>query len=87
LIKFLVDEGILIKLNEDLLFHQAVLSQIQKRLEEYLQGHGDITVPAFKELFGFSRKYAISLLEYFDSTGLTMRVGDKRILKKRRVSA
>jgi selenocysteine-specific elongation factor len=37
-----------------------------------------IDVPRFKEIAGVSRKYAIPLLEYFDRTRVTVRVGDKR---------
>ena len=29
-----------------------------------------------------SRKYAIPLLEHFDNQRLTMRIGDKRVLRK-----
>ncbi|MEW6380049.1 MAG: selenocysteine-specific translation elongation factor [bacterium] len=84
LIQHLIDEGTLIKLKEGLLFHQQALSQIQQKLQSYLQHKTDISVAEFKDLFGFSRKYAIALLEYFDTSNLTMRLGDKRILKKRR---
>jgi selenocysteine-specific elongation factor len=42
-----------------------------------------IDVPKFKELAGVSRKYAIPLLEYFDSKRLTVRAGDKRVIVKR----
>jgi len=83
-VNLLVDEGMLIKLKEELLFHEEIVSEIRQRLEEYFLNHEGITVPAIKELFGFSRKYAIALLEYFDSANFTMRIGDKRILKKRR---
>jgi selenocysteine-specific elongation factor len=39
-------------------------------------------VPEFKELSGLSRKYTIPLLEHFDGTKVTLRVGDKRVLRK-----
>ena len=39
-----------------------------------------IDVPAFKDLAGVSRKFAIPLLEYFDRVGVTKRAGDKRII-------
>jgi selenocysteine-specific elongation factor len=37
-------------------------------------------VPAFKELTGISRKYAIPLLEYLDREHLTRRHGDERVI-------
>jgi selenocysteine-specific elongation factor len=39
-------------------------------------------VPEFKEMTGLSRKYIIPLLEHFDATKVTLRVGDKRVLRK-----
>jgi selenocysteine-specific elongation factor len=41
------------------------------------------TVPQFKDRFGLSRKWAIPLLEHLDSTGVTRRVGDERMLVTR----
>jgi len=36
----------------------------------------------FKDISGVSRKYSVPLLEHFDRTGLTLRVGDQRVLRK-----
>lgn len=44
---------------------------------------GDITLAAVRDATGSSRKYALPLLEYFDSKGITRRVGEKRILMKK----
>jgi len=55
------------------------------KLRTYADAHEperSIDVPAFKELAGVSRKYAIPLLEYFDSTRVTVRRGDKRLIVK-----
>jgi len=34
-----------------------------------------------KDLLGVSRKYAIPLMEYFDSKGITVRQGERRVLR------
>ena len=47
---------------------------------------GDITLAGLRDLTGSSRKYILPLLEYFDSKGITRRVGDKRILLRKRQS-
>ena len=47
-----------------------------------LTAAGEITPNEFREITGLSRKFMIPLLEYFDSTKLTIRVGDKRVLRK-----
>ncbi len=41
---------------------------------------GNITVASFRDAIGTSRKYALSMLEFFDSNEITRRVGDKRVL-------
>jgi len=43
---------------------------------------GDITVASLRDTIGVSRKYTFPMLEFFDSLGLTQRVGDKRVLLK-----
>jgi selenocysteine-specific elongation factor len=40
-------------------------------------------MPVFKDLTGLSRKFSIPLLEYFDRIKVTIRVGDKRILREK----
>jgi selenocysteine-specific elongation factor len=44
---------------------------------------GFFTASEFRDVTGIGRNLAIEVLEYFDSTGLTLRKGDKRCLSKR----
>lgn len=77
----LVREGVLVKVTEELLFHRAALERLTELLRDYKKQKGErIAVPAFKELTGVTRKYAIPLLEYLDRQKLTRRVGDERIV-------
>jgi selenocysteine-specific elongation factor len=68
---------------KELLFDGAALRGIQEKLVAFLAKRGEITVPEFKEMTGLSRKYIIPLLEHFDATKVTLRVGDKRVLRKK----
>jgi selenocysteine-specific elongation factor len=67
---------------KELLFDASALKGIQEKLVAFIAQRGEITVPEFKELSGLSRKYTIPLLEHFDGTKVTLRVGDKRVLRK-----
>jgi len=67
---------------KELLFDAAALKGIQEKLVAFIAQRGEITVPEFKELSGLSRKYTIPLLEHFDGQKVTLRVGDKRVLRK-----
>jgi selenocysteine-specific elongation factor len=49
---------------------------------DYLKSNEEMTTPQFKEMASVSRKYLIPLIEYFDSTNVTLRVGDSRKLRK-----
>lgn len=80
----LVAEGVLIKAKEDLYFHAEPMLGLKKKLIDYLQTHGEITTPRFKEMTRASRKYVIPLLEYFDANHVTLRVGDSRKLRQQR---
>ena len=78
----MVSEGTIIKVKEDLFFHSKAINTLKKKLVEFLGARGEITTPQFKEMTGVSRKYLIPLAEYFDSTNVTLRVGDVRKLRK-----
>jgi len=82
LINILLEEGKLIRIKGNIYYHEQVLKEIEQGLLEFLKKKGSISPGEFKELFGFSRKYAIPLLEYFDGQKLTMRIGDKRVLRR-----
>jgi selenocysteine-specific elongation factor len=78
----LVAEGAIIKVKEDLYFHAEAIKGLKKRLVKFLEDQGEITTPQFKEMTGVSRKYVIPLAEHFDSTNVTLRVGDVRKLRR-----
>jgi selenocysteine-specific elongation factor len=48
----------------------------------HLTEHREITTQQFKELVGGSRKFVIPLSEYFDREKVTLRVGEKRLLRR-----
>ena len=57
---------------------------IEEDLRKKLAGiDGEITLAGVRDITNSSRKYILPLLEYFDSKGVTRRVGDKRLLLKR----
>jgi selenocysteine-specific elongation factor len=80
-VEHLVKQGTLIKVKTDLYYHRDALEQVWDRARTHLKNTGELTTPEFKDMTGLSRKYLIPLLEYFDARGLTMRVGEKRVLR------
>ncbi len=79
----LVSEGTLVKVKEDLYYDRPALEALKDQLVAYILENGEISTPQFKDMTGASRKYVIPLIEHFDATNLTIRVGDIRKLRKR----
>jgi selenocysteine-specific elongation factor len=84
IIDLLTADGTAVKVKENLWFHREALETLKKNLTEYLKKNGEITTTQFKDLTKASRKYTIPLMEYFDQLKITIRVGDKRILREKR---
>lgn len=85
ILQLLLDDGTLIRVHGEMFFHVQALEQLKRRLSRYGAEHEPerlIDVATFKDLAGVSRKYAIPLLEYFDSQRITRRAGDKRLIVK-----
>ena len=68
--------GLVVRVAPDLVF----LPEVLERAEAIVADARDtgITVSAFRESLGTSRKYAVPLLGWFDQRGLTRREGDLR---------
>ena len=77
----LIEQGILLKLNEDVIVLVETYEDMQGRVVTHLREHGSITVAQVRDMFGTSRKYALALLGYLDEKRFTRRVGDERVLR------
>ncbi len=65
------------------LFGTAVLDRLRRTLVEHGRARdGDIDIPSLRDELGTTRKYLIPLLEHFDSEGVTVRHGDRRVLRQ-----
>jgi selenocysteine-specific elongation factor len=80
IVTLLLRDKILIKVSEELVFHQDALAELRKKLIALKSTTPKIDVARFKDMTGVSRKYAIPLLEYLDRERVTKRVGDERII-------
>jgi selenocysteine-specific elongation factor len=80
IVTLLLRDKVLVKLSDDLVFHQSALQELRKQIAAYKIRAPKIDVAAFKEMTGVSRKYAIPLLEYLDRERVTRRVGDVRVI-------
>jgi selenocysteine-specific elongation factor len=79
----LVRNASVTRISADLFYSSAALDGLREKLAAHLRAKGEITPPEYRELTGLSRKFLIPLLEYFDSQKLTIRVGDKRVARRK----
>ncbi|HKD70125.1 MAG TPA: selenocysteine-specific translation elongation factor [Candidatus Binataceae bacterium] len=75
-------QGRVVKISSELYFERSQLEAARGRLVDYLADHGEINAATYRDLLAASRKFSISLLDYFDHAGITTRVGDNRRLRK-----
>jgi selenocysteine-specific elongation factor len=84
---FLEREGRLVRLGDGLAIGSAAFEEAKGLLLAECESAGSITLARFRDLLGTGRKPAQLLLERFDADGLTRRVGDERVLRRRTKSA
>lgn len=80
IISSMLENGVLIKLEGEMLVHRDTLEKAKEILENHINKKGAITVSEYRQLLNSSRKYTLPILQYFDTINFTKRIGDKRIL-------
>jgi selenocysteine-specific elongation factor len=71
----------IVSVTPNLYFLRETVEQVRVDLVRELSATGEITTGQFRDRYKTSRKYAIPLLELFDRTGITVRIGEMRRLK------
>ena len=82
LLAYLIEQGALVRLNEQLAYPAATYRAMVARVVEAL-GAGPVTVASVRDMLGVSRRYALALLEHLDMQRVTRRSGDERTLLRR----
>ncbi|WP_422444627.1 selenocysteine-specific translation elongation factor [Thermoanaerobacterium sp. DL9XJH110] len=75
----LCNEGRLVKLSEEIFMSEEWIERALHLLQQFFVKNKELTVSAFRDMLGTSRKYALPLLEYMDSIKATRRVKNVRI--------
>ena len=74
----LADRGSIVRISADGAMDAERYRELLGKIRERLGGGGALSVGDFKEMFGFSRKFAVPILEHLDREGFTRRDGDVR---------
>jgi selenocysteine-specific elongation factor len=75
-------EGRLVRLGDGLAISREAYDEYRRLLVEEFDAAGTITLAAFRDRAGSSRRVAQLVLERFDADRLTLRVGDERRLRR-----
>lgn len=71
--------GLVVRVPPNFVFTRGFIDAAEQTVRD--AGTQGITVSAFRQALGTSRKYAVPLMEWFDQRGLTRRQGDVRFAR------
>lgn len=77
---YLIETGVVVRVGSELMFHASAISRAARIARELGADGKAFTAGQFRDACGNSRKFAVALLEYLDSSRVTRRVGDERVL-------
>ncbi|HVE92594.1 MAG TPA: selenocysteine-specific translation elongation factor [Actinomycetota bacterium] len=83
LLKALERSGEIVAIAPGLAYAADVMQEAERKVIDLIKEQGPATVGQVRDVIGTTRKYAVPLLEYFDSSGLTRRQDDARVLGPR----
>ena len=73
------EDGLLVKVAEDLYFATEAIERARQLCADFLAKNGPATMAQLRDAWNVSRKFSVPLCEFFDASGLTVRNGDLRI--------
>lgn len=73
------EDGLLVKVAEDLYFSPEAIERARQLCAEFLDKNGPASMGQLRDAWNVSRKFSVPLCEFFDASGLTIRNGDLRI--------
>jgi selenocysteine-specific elongation factor len=75
----LAQTGSLVKIAPELYLHRETVENVKQLLPKL----SVVSVQEVRNALNTSRKYVVPLLEYFDTIGVTRRIGNERVLRDR----
>jgi selenocysteine-specific elongation factor len=76
--------GRITRLGRGMHIHRDALAEVAARVTAMIQRDGPLTLAALRDELDTSRRYAQALLEALDAERVTLRVGDERVLRRRK---
>ncbi|NLI80982.1 MAG: hypothetical protein GX443_04750 [Deltaproteobacteria bacterium] len=83
LLDYLLAQKRLVRLKNNRYMTPHAMERIREKVQATIEKKGKLTLEDSKEILGYGRTGGVPVLEYLDASGLTLRVGNERILKAR----
>lgn len=83
LMELLVDQGHVHHVGAGVFLSERSMARAREAVQANCLDNGELDIPTLRDQLGTTRKFLIPLLEHFDATGLTVRSGANRVLKRR----
>ncbi len=77
----LLRQGKLVRIDPKITYPKDAYDKAREAALALLRKNGNLTIAGLKTELGTSRKFACALLEHYDASGLTRRIGDAHVLK------
>lgn len=82
LLNYLCENGEFVKIQDGVYYNAQEFAKIVAKIKSWFETNDELEVGNLKNILGISRKYAIPVLEYLDNIRMTVRVDNKRRLRK-----
>jgi len=79
ILAYMVDAGMLVKINQDTVFSNRAIEEGKRRLSAYFEQEKELSLATARDILNTTRKYALPLIEYYDRIRFTRRIGDIRV--------
>jgi selenocysteine-specific elongation factor len=75
--------GVAVRTGRNLHFHRDPFAQLVERVVAVCRRDGSVTIASIRDELGTSRRYAQALLEHLDAVKVTVRQGDRHVMRTR----
>jgi selenocysteine-specific elongation factor len=80
-LRFLLETGEAIELGDEVVLLAEPFARAAEAIKKHIRERGPATVSELRQLLGTNRRVIVPLLERLDRDGVTLRQGDKRVLR------
>ena len=81
-LRFLIKSGEAIEINEEVVMAAEHVQRATQLIRDFIRARGPATVSDLRQMLGGTRRVILPLLVRLDREGVTLRQGDKRILRQ-----